>query len=64
MWTQGRRQRVERMDKVSVTYIHYPVRWRAGEKLLCSTGGSPVCDALEGRDGGRGGRPTRKGIYV
>ena len=25
LWTQGRRKRVEQMDKVSLTYTHYEV---------------------------------------
>ena len=37
--------------------------WLADEKLLYSTG-SPVCDALEGYDGEKGGWLKIEGIYV
>ena len=37
--------------------------WLTDEKFLYSTG-SPVCDALEGYDGEKGGRLKIEGIYV
>ena len=48
----------------ALTYtVTYNDTWLAYEKLLCSTG-SPVCDALEGYDGGKGDRLKIEGMYV